>query len=134
MVTSGRLLQCATAALVVWAVWSSASVPRIDRDTFDTRAVELERTRTWRYGFVRNYRGELLVRTRLGAGAPPLGALAATDTIVSTMTRELHARQQRAAVQAVLYGCLWGLLFRGILGIRRMLRVNSTRRYRHAAP
>ncbi len=122
MVTSRRLLQCATLALVVWAVWSFASVRRIDRETFDTHAVELERTRTWRYGYVRNYRGGLLVRTRLGAGAPPLAPPAATDPIVLILTRELHARQQKAAIEAVLYGALWGLLFGGILRVRRMRR------------
>ena len=122
MVTSGRLLQCATVALVIWAVWSSASVRRIDRETFDTHAVELERTRTWRYGYVRNYRGGLLVRTRLGAGAPPLAPIAANDTVAPIMTRELHAHQQKAAVEAVLYGLLWGLLFGGAFRLRRMIR------------
>ena len=124
-----HLFQCVTVAFVIWLVWLSASVRHIDRDMFDAHAIELERTPTWRYGYFRDYRGGILVRTRLGAGASPLVPVTADDSIAPIMTRELHAHQQKAAVEAMLYGALWAIFSSGFLHLRRMFaRLNSTRR------
>ena len=128
-----HFLQCGTVALVVWLVWLSASVRHTDRRTFDMHAIELERTGTWRYGYVPNYRGDILVRTRLATGAPPLAPVTADDRNVPMITRELHAHQQKAAVEAVLYGTLWAICLSGVLRIRRIFaRVYSSRQQQHS--
>jgi len=127
--TRQRLLQCAAFAVVVWVEWMTLSVRSLHPDTFDVHAIELERTRTWRYGYVRQYRGGSLVRARLGADAPPLTPVDATDTIAPAKVHALHRQQRAAAVESVIYGSLWAIWFNGLLRLRRTLaQRNSARR------
>ena len=130
--TQQPLLQCAAFAVVVWVEWMALSVRSLDPNTFDRRAIELERTRTWRYGYVRQHLSGGLVRAMLGADTPPLVPVDAADTIAPTMVRELHKQQRAAAVESVLYASLWAIWFTGFLLIRRTLaRVNPARRLQH---
>lgn len=127
------LFQCAAVALVLCAEWLFASVRSIDESTFDERATELERTGTWRYGYVQLYHGAILVKTALVEGAPPLAPIDADDDIAPIMAQELRMVPRKAAFEIGFYAALWALW--GALSRlrRRLLGPDSTRWRRSAA-
>ena len=85
-----RLLRCVAIALVRLAEWLSVGVPAVDAEAFEEHAFELERTQAWRYGYVVQRHGAVLVKTRLDAGATPLPSTRTDDEIAPVVARTLH--------------------------------------------
>ena len=132
--TRRRLFQCAAIALFLCVEWLIASVPTIDESIFDKRVTELERAQAWRYGYLLQRHGAVLVKTRLVAGAPPLKAIDADDEIAPIMARELRMKPWKAKFEIGLYASLWALWSGGLSRLQhRFSGENSTRWRRSAA-
>jgi len=130
--TRRRLFQCAAIALVLCAEWLVASVPSVDGSTFDERVTELERTRTWRYGYLLQYHGAVPVKTRLVEGAPPLAPIDADDEIAPIMAQELRLAPWKAAFEIGFYASLWALWSGGLSRLRRRLSGPDSTRWRRS--
>ena len=132
--TRRRILQCVAIALVLGVEYLIASVSIIDGHAFNDGAVEMERTRTWRYGYLWQYHGAVLVKTRLVTGAPPIRPIRANDDIAPIMARELYLLPRKAAFEVGFYGSLWALWSGGLSPLRRRFSgTGSTPRRRSVA-
>lgn len=113
------LLRCVAIALVLAAEWLSIRVPTVNAEAFEEHAVELERTPAWRYGYVVQRHGAVLVKTSLDAGAPPLAPAGADDEIARMMARTLRLMPWQAGFELTFYASLWALWRVGMARWRR---------------
>jgi hypothetical protein len=97
------------AALVVSLQWALASIPTVNRQEFNRRATELQRTARWRYGYVHQYHGAVLVKTRTRADASQLRPRAAGNRLAAVMARDLRQRTGKAWLELAFYGGLFVL-------------------------
>jgi len=130
--TKRRVLKCAAVALVLYVIGAVAWVPSIDGPVFELYAVEIERTQTWRYGYVMPHHGAALVKTRLAADAPPLAPIAADDTLTPIMARKLRLRPWKAAFEIGFYASLWALWSVGLARFRRRLSGPDSTRWQRS--
>jgi hypothetical protein len=133
VVTRRILFRCAAVALVLVAQWSIVSVPAIDTDKFDAWARELQRTKTWRYGYVLPHHGAVLVKTRWTGSALPFVPIAPDDRLSGVMDRELRLGARKAAFELLFYGSLWILAMTGLPRIARAMGGAAPTRGRWAA-
>jgi hypothetical protein len=96
------------AILVFWQ-WQLGAMPRVDAWSFDRFAVELERSQTWRYGYILQHHGAVLVKTRLTPGTAPLRPPRSDDRLAAAMILELRGASLRAPLELLFYVGLWGL-------------------------
>jgi hypothetical protein len=96
-------------ACVVFLQWQLGAMHRVDARSFDRFAFELERSQAWRYGYVLQYHGAVLVKTRLTPGAPPLRPPRPDDRLAVAMMLELRGASVRAVAELVFYAALWAL-------------------------
>jgi len=125
-------LQCAVIALALCAEWLVASPPSIDGPLFDERVTELQRTQAWRYGYVQQYHGAVLVKTPLAEGAPPLEPPDTDDDIAPIMAQQLRLAPWKAGFEIGFYAALWAL-WSGLALLRRRLAGPDAARWRRSA-
>jgi hypothetical protein len=126
------LFRCAVVALVLFAQWGIVSIPAIDADTFDESARELQRTRTWRYGYVLPHHGAVLVKARNTTGAPPFVPIEPDDHLSAVMVRELRLGVSKATFELLFYGGLWLLAAAGLPRLIRAIAGRAATRCRWA--
>jgi hypothetical protein len=131
--TRRRLFQYAAIALVLCAEWLVASVPTVDESTFDKRVTELERTQAWRYGYLLQRHGAVLVKTRLVAGAPLLAPIDADDEIAPIMARELRMKPWKATFEIGFYASLWAFWSGALPRLRQRFSGEDSTRWRRSA-
>lgn len=118
--------------LVLYVLGGVAWVRSIDESEFETYAVEIERSQTWRWGYVMPHHGAVLVKTRLAADAPPLAPIAADDWLTPIMAHELRLRPWKAAFEIGFYASLWALWSVGLARMRRRLSGADSTRWRRS--
>lgn len=126
------LFRCAAVVLVLFLQWGIASIPAIDADGFDQSARELQRTKTWRYGYVLPHHGAVLVKARNTAGAPPLVPIEPDDRLSTVMARELRLGPWKALLELLFYGGLWALTAAGLPRLARAIAGPTATRGRWA--
>lgn len=127
------VIPCLAIALVLIAEWRAALVTTVEAETFGEYAVEIERSGTWRYGYVLQRHGALLVKSRLGVGTPPLEPLDSSDEVAPVMVRTLRLIQWKAAFELSFYGLLWVIWDAGVTWWRRRYSSADASRWRRAA-
>lgn len=103
----GIAAACA-AGLVVLFQLSLIAVPTIADADFDRSADELTRTSRWRYGYIVQNHGAVLLKARLAVESPPLPP-APGGRLSILMARELRLRPWKAAFELAFYAALFGL-------------------------
>ena len=102
--------------------WQLVAVPAVETSRFNASATELQRGVKWRYGYVLQYHGAVLVKTRTRNDAPPLRAPRANDRLSAIMARELRLDPWKASAELAFYAGLF-MLYR--LGRRAMSRLKE---------
>jgi hypothetical protein len=108
-------------------------VPSVDRAAFEADAHEIHRTWLWRYGYVRQYHGAVLIATRMTDDASPLPPRDPDDDIAPQMLRNLESRPFKVAFEVGFYVFLWLLWRVGIVPARRRLAGEHATRWRRSA-
>ena len=105
------------AVMLIAMQWTLVAPLDVDSLDFRLSATELKRTDRWRYGYVRQYHGAMLVRTRPATDDPPVSLIRADDTIAPMMARELRLAPWKATLELVFYAGLYALCR---FGLRRL--------------
>ena len=103
------------------------AIPSVEPGRFDRRAREVQRSDTWRYGYVRQFHGAMLVKARRTKGEPAFVPPDPADRIAPIMLRELRTRRWKASLELVFYGLLVGVLK---AGLPRVTGARASRRSR----
>lgn len=127
------LLRCVAIGLVLVAEWLSVQVPTVDAEVFRESAFERERTRTWRYGYILEHHGAVLVKTPLGTGAPTPAPVDTDDGVAREMARTLRLLPWKAAFELSFYALLWALWSAGVARWRRRCSSEMFSRWRRSA-
>lgn len=127
------LVRCAAIALVLIAEWQAVQVITVEAEAFEEYAVEIERTRNWRYGYVLQRHGALLVKTRPDAGARGSATRVVNDAVAGEMSRALHLLGWKAVFELSFYGLLWVIWNAGVARWRRRFSSEDASPWRRAA-
>lgn len=103
------VLRIVGVAILVFWQWQLGAMPHVDAWSFDRFAFELERSHTWRYGYILQHHGAVLVKTRVTPGAAPFLPPNPDDRLATAMTLELRGASVRAVLELLFYAALWGL-------------------------
>ena len=99
----GRLAIALGMAMLLAVHCTLADIPPISPRDFARRAVELERTPTWRYGYIMQFHAAVLVKSRTKPNAPPFLAPRTDDRFAAILTPEIHRRRPKAWAELILY-------------------------------
>ena len=99
----GRLVITLWAAMLLVVHFTLADIPSIGAAHFDRRAVELERTPAWRYGYIVEFHSAALVKSRTEPDAPPFLAPRIDDRFAAVLTPDIHRRRPKAWAELALY-------------------------------
>jgi len=113
-------------ALAISTQCSLISIPRIDAGRFGN-ARELERSDRWRYGYVRQYHGAVLVKVRRTKDEPAFVPPDPADRIAPIMLSELRTRRWRASLELVFYALLIGWVKTGLPRVERAVAAGRSR-------
>ena len=118
-----RIIFCATAAAVVALQWLAFSfrIAEIEPEIYFRRAIELEVSADWRYGYVTSWHGAVLVKTPNRAQEVPEPPVDPEDEpdpeIEQIMYQELKALNRKAVLELGLY---LGSLLYAFFGMARL--------------
>lgn len=127
------LVRSVAIALALMVEWQAVQVTTVDADAFAEYAFEIEQTPNWRYGYVPQRHGAVLVKTRPDAGAPPSAPRAVNDEVTRQMSRALHLLGWKAVFELSFYALLWGLWDAGVARRRRRFASHSDSPWRRSA-
>ncbi len=120
-------------ALVLLVEWQAVQVTTVDPEAFAEYAVEIEHTTNWRYGYVLQRHGAVLVKTRPGTRAQTSAPRGVNDDIAREMSRTLHLLGWKAVFELSFYALLLGMWDAGVARWRRRFASHDISEWRRSA-
>jgi hypothetical protein len=127
------LVRSVVAAILVASMqYVLVAVPSVEPGLFNRSAVELQRTGSYRYGYIRRH-GAILAKTRRSNSDAAFAARRPDDSIAPLMLFELRSRPVKATLELVFYAAVFAFckagmprLFLGSGASRSRLRWSSS--------